>query len=182
MILAYTELQALVDSGVIDGVRAGAINGTSVDVHLAGDFKFESTFNPEAVRTVHLGRRESPAFVSVTAPRGETVTLNPGEFVLANTVEVFHLPSDISAQFLLKSSVARAGLSHALATWADPTWNNSTLTLELHNLLRKHALMLEVGMPIGQMIFHRHAHVPAAASYANRGRYNDDQGTTAQKL
>lgn len=183
-ILAYAELLTLVDQGVITGVRKGAINGTSIDVHLAADFLIEAQVSAEPGNhpIVNLAQRESPQLSLYRAGANSGLLLEPGEFVLASTEEVFHMPDDLSAQFLLKSSVARAGLSHALATWADPGWNNSTLTLELHNLLRHHSLWLGVGMPIGQMIFHRHATVPSEASYRLRGRYNNDTNTTAQKL
>ena len=40
--------------------------------------------------------------------------LAPSEFVLAETVETFNLPDDISAQFVLKSSRAREGLNHSV--------------------------------------------------------------------
>ena len=36
--------------------------------------------------------------------------LQPGEFVLAETREIFNLPDHIAAQFVLKSSRAREGL------------------------------------------------------------------------
>ena len=100
--------------------------------------------------------------------------LHPGEFILAHTVEVFDLPADISAEFKLNSSGARIGLDNALATWADPRWHGSTLTLELKNNTRHHAIRLHHGCRIGQMIFHRSEPVPEEKSYALRGRYNKD--------
>ncbi len=181
MILAYDEIVELVERGVIDGVKLGAINGTSIDVHLGPHFRMEQIAPTADYPTVDLAKRQTPTFYETTLKGDERIQLCPGQFVLAHTVEVFHLPDDISAQFLLKSSVARCGLSHALATWADATWNNSTLTLELHNLLRWHRLLLSEGMPIGQMIFHRHAPVPAHASYRELGRYNNDAKATLQK-
>lgn len=187
MILAHEELQELIKAGVIRNTKPDAVNGTSIDLHLNYDLLVENTAvrHGWAVPTVDLAKRESPSFkrISLTQEFGYNgYTIPPGGFVLANTVEVFDLPNNISAQFLLKSSLARSGLSHALATWADPGWNNSTLTLELHNLLQAHGLRIQAGMPIGQMIFHRHAAVPVHASYATRGRYNNDRQSTQQKL
>lgn len=181
MILAYDEIVELVETGVIEGVKPGAVNGTSVDVHLGPHFRIEQVSPTMDYPTVDLAKRQSPTFFDQTLKGDERLVLCPGQFILAHTSEVFHLPENISAQFLLKSSVARAGLSHALATWADATWNNSTLTLELHNLLRWHRLLLSEGMPIGQMIFHRHAPVPDHVSYAVLGRYNNDPKATQQK-
>ena len=183
-ILAYDELLTLIDQGVITGVTDEDVNGTSIDVHLGGSFLLEQlpiqdSFGP---RIVDLAARQSPSMNSYSIPAGRAIDLLPEQFMLGCTREIFNLPHDLSAQFLLKSSVARAGLSHALATWADPGWHGSTLTLELHNLLSHHTLRLTVGMPIGQMIFHRHAPVPAHASYAARGRYNNDPQVQPQKL
>ena len=98
--------------------------------------------------------------------------LAPSEFVLAETIEVFNLPDDISAQFVLKSSRARSGLNHALAGWCDPGWHGSKLTLELKNERRYHGLSLYPNMKIGQMVFHRMSNVPAL-SYAVTGNYNN---------
>ena len=98
--------------------------------------------------------------------------LAPSEFALAETIEVFNLPDDISAQFVLKSSRARSGLNHALAGWCDPGWHGSKLTLELKNERRYHGLSLYPNLKIGQMVFHRMSNVPAL-SYAVTGNYNN---------
>lgn len=97
--------------------------------------------------------------------------LEPGEFVLAQTREVFNLPSHVAAQFVLKSSRAREGLEHLLAGFCDPGWSGSVLTLELHNARRFHALALWPGMKIGQLVFHSMASVPER-DYSVTGRYN----------
>ena len=75
--------------------------------------------------------------------------LAPGQFCLAATAETFYLPDNIAAEFKLKSSLARAGLNHALAGFADPGWTGSVLTLELTNTLRWHSLRLRPGMKAG---------------------------------
>lgn len=178
-LLAYNDLTALVEAGVIEGVRPGAINGTSIDVHLGPRFLVE-TWDPE-VTVIDLAQRQTPAFSSVyTDSRG--FELGPKQFVLAATEEKFNLPSNISAQFLLKSTIGRAGLDHAIATWCDPGWHNSVLTLELVNNLEHHTLLLKAGMPIGQMKFYRHEAVPDHMTYSVRGRYNNDASVQKGKL
>jgi dCTP deaminase len=107
--------------------------------------------------------------------------MKPGEFVLASTREVFHLPDDVACEFKLKSSLARAGLQHALASFGDPGFNKSVLTLELSNSLRAHWLRLTPGQLIGQILFYRVEMVPTHASYALRGKYNGDLKTAASK-
>lgn len=107
--------------------------------------------------------------------------MQPGEFILAQTIEEFYLPNDIAAEFRLKSSVARVGLDQALAVWCDPGWNSSVLTVELRNNTRYHVLVLEAGMKIGQVVFFKGEPVPDEASYAVRGQYNNDKIVTGNK-
>ena len=97
--------------------------------------------------------------------------LAPGEFVLAETIEIFNMPENVAGQFVLKSSRAREGLSHALAGYLDPSWCGSRLTLELHNLRRYHSIALWPGLRIGQVVYHRMAGTPER-SYAEIGHYN----------
>lgn len=84
------------------------------------------------------------------------------------------MPLDMSAEYKLKSTQARNCLNHALASWIDPGWTNSVLTLELHNTSQKHWIRLRAGEKVGQIIFHRHLTVPYEMSYASRGSYNND--------
>jgi dCTP deaminase len=106
--------------------------------------------------------------------------LRPGQFCLADTMEVFYLPDDVAAEFRLKSSRAREGLDQALAVWADPGWHGSVLTMELRNNRQLWPQLLWPGMKIGQMIFHLMAERPVA-SYAQTGRYNGDLAVMASK-
>lgn len=106
--------------------------------------------------------------------------LAPGEFVLAETQEIFNLPDHIAGQFVLKSSRAREGLEHLLAGFCDPGWHGSRLTLELSNARRLHSIPLWPGMKIGQMVFHIISGRPER-NYAVTGRYNGDEAVTASK-
>lgn len=184
-ILSHNELLAISGLGwsysgphnVIEGVRSfDDVNASSIDVRLGNLFLEENAYTGRTT-TLSLSRRDA---MGVRAHKGQ-YTLAPGEFVLAHTAEKFNLPLDISAEFRLKSSAARMGLSHALAVWCDPGWHDSTLTLELHNISRYHSILLQEGDKIGQMIFHRHAPVPPSASYAERGAYNQDAAARGAK-
>jgi len=107
--------------------------------------------------------------------------LRPDEFILASSEEFFDLPDYISAEYKLKSSMARNGLEHLNAGWCDAGWNGSRLTLELKNVTRYHKLLIEAGMAIGQVVFFKHAPVPHEKSYAVRGQYNKQQSVTESK-
>lgn len=181
MLLSYTELLALVENGVVENLgELSQINAASIDVRLGPDFLFEK--KPVSTRkTISLSAREKLAFSKKSYAPGSAPFLEPGEFCLAATMESFNLPDNISAEFKLKSSIARSGLNQLTAVWADAGWHGSVLTLELSNVTRFHNLELEVGMCIGQMVFHRHAMVPPEESYRNRGRYNGDLSVSATK-
>lgn len=177
MLISYNELCEFADSGVISPVDRKSINGTSIDVHL-GTFILKELERP-GTRIVSL-RDKDPLSMKILDITDSHYDLEPGEFILAQTVEKFNLPEDISAEFKLNSSGARVGLDNALATWCDPRWSGSVLTLELKNLTRYHTIRLHHQCRIGQMIFHRSAPVPEEMSYAVRGRYNND--TSAQQV
>ncbi len=125
------------------------VNPASLDVLLGDHLMVESIYSPELVRVDISHRTEDDPFM-----------LHPGEVCLAETRESFNLPTDLSAQFVLKSSRARSFYGHMLAGWCDPGWHGSKLTLELKNERLHHALPLFPGLKIGQMVFHLMSEVP----------------------
>ena len=180
MLQTYTELCEIVDSGYITNVTPDLINAASIDVTLGSVFWREAPSDLKN-RPVRLAKRQAPRMECVNLDLGGECTLEPGEFILAQTEQEFYLPNWLAAEFRLKSSGARSGLDQALAVWCDPGWHGSVLTLELKNGLRRTPLTVEPGMKIGQMIFFRGTPVPPAASYALRGQYNLDKTTQPSK-
>lgn len=174
-LLAYPELIELIEDGVIEGATFADVNSTSIDLTLGDTILFENVNQIDQPSEIFFRNRDSlvlgKAKLSATFP----FYLYPGQFVLAQTEQVFNLPNNISAEYKLKSSMARIGLEHLNAGWADAGWNGSVLTLELKNMTQQHCIVLEKGMYIGQMIFFRHTPVPYEKSYAARGRYNNDK-------
>ncbi|OHD24966.1 MAG: dCTP deaminase [Spirochaetes bacterium GWB1_59_5] len=179
-ILSYTELCELVEQGVIGQIDHDCINASSIDIHLGNDLIIERNLDRYAVVDPH--KRTNFPQEAYHIGDGHYYDLAPGEFVLAHSKEVFNLPMDVSAEFRLKSSGARSGLNNLFACHCDAGWHGSTLTLELHNVLRFTAIRLTAGMRIGQMLFHKHTVVPEDRSYAARGRYLNDKSVSAVKL
>lgn len=181
-LMSYPELCGLVDSGVIrDLADYDQINASSIDIRLGHELIIELASDNAA--PVDPAKRTNFPQRRVFLAGDSHYDLAPGEFVLAHTIETFHLPMDISAEFRLKSSGARSGLNNLFACHCDPGWHGSSLTLELHNCLRSNSIRLTPGMRIGQMLFHRHAvAVPVERSYAQRGRYNNDKTVSEVKL
>lgn len=179
-LMSYSQLVDLVEAGVITNLGfSSQINASSIDVRLGAVVLVETNdFVGQYVDP--LARTNFPHKV-VDLTKGSCF-LEPREFALASTIEVFSLPNDITAEFRLKSSGARSGLNNLFACHCDPGWNGSVLTLELHNVMQHTAIKLTYGMPIGQMLFHHHVvPVPGDQSYAKRGRYNGDLLTQAVK-
>ena len=169
MILSDWEIKSRCIGGMVEGFDEALINPASLDVRLGGTLLIESAESPELVPyPLHRHDAENP------------YELKPGQFVLAETIEVFNLPNDIAAQFMLKSSRAREGLEHLMAGYCDPGWHGSRLTMELHNSRQLHAIPLWPGMKIGQMVFHKMSSAPLR-SYAEVGRYNADKTVQASR-
>lgn len=176
-LLSYTELHELIVDGVIK-VDPANVNGASIDITLCDIIRIEE--NPRFNKVVSLAEKENIETEEVVIDwRG--YILKPNEFILASSVEVFNLPNNIAAEYVLKSSMARNGLQHLLAGFCDPGWKNSKLTLELKNVTEKHDLLIKPGQKIGQIKFYRVKPVPDCASYANTGQYNEQTKVTGSK-
>ena len=176
MLITHNGLLKLLEQGVMTDVPLSRVNSASIDVTL-GAMVWSEDPRGGIIKLAHKG---CPALCAHDISRSG-YQLMPGEFILAQTQERFFMPDDLAAEFRLKSSGARAGLEQSLAVWADPGWNGSVLTLELRNNLQHHTLLLEVNMPIGQMVFWRGEPVPREASYGVRGQYNNDTSATPSK-
>jgi dCTP deaminase len=139
------------------------VNPASIDVRLGPTLLIESAASPNWVRLD----------ISSCTPE-DPYLLVPGQFVLAETVETFNIPNDLTAVFKLKSSRAREGLDHAHAAFADPGWHGSKLTMELKNNRQLHPVKLWPGKRVGQMIFTRNEDdARPNRSYAQTGHYNN---------
>ena len=162
MPLSDWEIRSRCVGGMVEGYSDKLINPASLDVRLGEMLLIESAQSRELVPYPLERHSEEQPY-----------ELRPGQFCLAQTQEVFHIPNDIAAEFRLKSSRAREGLDQALAVWIDPGFHGSVLTLELRNNRQLWPQLLWPGMKIGQMIFHLMSSRPIN-SYAVTGRYNGD--------
>ena len=184
-LLSYIDLCELINRGVITNVDKSKVNSSSIDVTLGKKILVEHKFLG-GMKKISLKERTPLVMDSFTFGDSfidlPVFDLMPGEFILANTEQEFNLPNNISAEYKLKSSLARIGLEHMNAGWCDAGWHGSVLTLEFKNMTNHHVIELRQGDPIGQVIFFKHAEVPAHASYKNRGRYNNDKEVKGIKL
>lgn len=170
MILCDTEIRALCKEGLIDPYDPELVNPASLDVRLGENIMVEVEQDPLMQPFSLKDYTQEHPFL-----------LPPKEFILAETIETFYLPSFLAAQFALKSSRARSGIEHLMAGYCDPGWQGSKLTLELQNARSIHPVALWPGMRIGQIVFHVMSAVPAE-DYSIVGHYNFDQKVTPSKL
>lgn len=175
-LLSYDQICNLIEDGVIEGSDYSLANSASLDIRLGRFIEVEQNNpNGDVTHTVVLGKRDALNTTRIDLRCKPEFILSPGDFILAQSKEIFHLPNTISAEYKLKSSMARIGLEHLNAGWCDAGWHGSVLTLELKNMTRNHWILLREGDKIGQMVFFKHLPVPADKSYAARGSYNGDK-------
>jgi dCTP deaminase len=170
MLLPDHEIQRLCQQhAMVTPFDPEQLNPASYDVSLGTRIMIEVPGTPELQLVDLIGHTEEDPYL-----------IQPGEFFLAETREIFNLPDHVGAQFVLKSSRAREGWDHAEAGWCDPGWFGSRLTMEICNQRKLHPLGIWPGLKMGQMKFLL-VNGTVDRSYAQTGRYNADLGVTASK-
>jgi len=131
------------DSGI--DIRLGP--DIIVSKRATGTTAFDAS-NPKAFREARRLRQEY-----VRRGIGDPFHLQPGEFVIARSLEYVSLPDGVSAEALGRSSWGRLGLTIATATHVEPGFHG-TITLELANVGNT-PLVLLVGLRVAQLVFSR---------------------------
>jgi dCTP deaminase len=100
-------------------------------------------------------------------PIGDYFVLHPGQFILGETLEWIHLPADLVAFVVGKSTWGRDGLIIATAIRVHPNFSG-ILTLEISNV-GEIPIYLYPGLSIAQLFIsrvHPYAHLDAAVPSA----------------
>jgi dCTP deaminase len=107
--------------------------------------------------------------------------LQPGEVVLATTLEFIEMPRNVCCDLKLKSTVGRNFINHCLAGFIDPGFFGQ-ITLELHNI-GPNPYVLRYKDRIAQLIFLAMEEEPEIA-YGEKGtgKYQNQIGATAPKI
>lgn len=150
---------------------AGQIGEGSIDIRLGPDI----IVSPRATGAVAFDPMDPRAFQRNVERRqqyvrrgiGDPFPLQPGEFVIARSLEYITLPRDVSAEALGRSSWGRLGLVIATATLIQPGFRG-TITLELANV-GDTPIVLEVGLSIAQLVFSREDSTAALAKKRKSG-------------
>lgn len=110
----------------------------------------EGMVTPFVLRSVAHGMSYGLSVAGYDIRIAESLSLYPGMFRLASSVEYFNMPTQILARVADKSTWARRGLA-VQNTVIEPGWRGH-LTLELTNHSER-MINLQAGMPIAQIIF-----------------------------
>ncbi len=113
---------------------------------------------------------------------GEQFIMQPGDFVLAVTLEKVTIPDDLMGRLEGRSSLGRLGIVvHSTASTFDPGWDGKCV-LELGNLGRM-AVALTVGMRICAMAFEELSS-PAEVPYGKKthAKYKIQDGPNESRI
>lgn len=138
-------------------------------------------FNPEQINPASYDVTLGNHWVCPTRDPEEivsdTITLFPGEVLLATTREFLRMPRDVVCDLKLKSSLGRLWLNHSLSGWIDCNFQGQ-VTLELQNL-GPYPRLLTTGMPVAQLIFLGMESPPDVAyGEGGKGHYQGQTGAT----
>ena len=172
MYLNHSQILTLIDQGFMKVVEPDCVNAASLDIRLGRQIYMEVKPPPGTV--IDYRRRDRLTMQQILLGN-EGITIYPGQFFLAHTVEICCFPDDLAALFRTKSSMGRIGLEHMDAGWVDPGFNGA-LTLEFKNLTQFHPILLRPGDKIGQLVFMRGEVVEAEQSYRAKGNYSGHAG------
>ncbi|MFQ5879951.1 MAG: dCTP deaminase [Dehalococcoidia bacterium] len=166
---------------VIDPLDEDCIQPASVDLHLDRVFRvFRVGTLPRPYVDVRQATEGFTELVEVA--EDESFIIQPGEFVLASTLEAITLPDDLVARLDGKSSLGRLGLLiHATAGYVDPGFSGK-LTLELSNVA-KMPIAVYYKMKVCQISFLRLS-APAERLYGEPSlgsKYQGQQEPTASR-
>ena len=171
-LLAGSQLHKLIDDNVITALHEN-VNASSIDIRIGNEILIEDVLSP---CIVDIDAKESPNFEKYIIGE-EGIRIQPGQCFLAHTVEFFNLPDNISAEFVLRSTMGRCFLEHLHAGWCDAGWHGAQMTMEFKNVTQAHELLIKPGMRVGQMKFFLHE-TAGENSYAIKGNYNKSTGAT----
>lgn len=185
MVLSDRDIKKALKNGKISITPAPnlkeQLGSCSVDLRLGNVFRiFEYSKNPYIDPSKKDYSNEITKEVRIKD--GEKFVMQPGDFVLAVTLENVKIASDLMGRLEGRSSLGRLGLVvHSTASIFDPGWDGKPV-LELGNLGRM-AISLTCGMRICAMTFEQLSSV-ADVPYAKKvkAKYVFQDGPDESKI
>ncbi len=138
------------DYGIEDVINN--ISCASLDVRLWNNFKIF----PRSNKVLDMYNGHNIELEETNIEDGDFITLQPWDFLLWTTKEMFWIPEDIVARVEWRSSIWRLWiLIHSTAGFIDPWFwlnNPGTITLEIKNI-NTVPVKLKVGSRVSQIAF-----------------------------
>ena len=134
MILSGKEIKRLVKQGriKITPFDPGLVGAGSIDLRLGNTFRVFKK-HPKSI-AIHNEVDYTKGSTLIKLKKGESITIQPGHFVTANTVEEIDLPVDIAGWLEGRSSLARLGIAiHITAGYVHPG-SKGKQVLEISNV------------------------------------------------
>ncbi|MBI4096796.1 MAG: dCTP deaminase [Candidatus Levybacteria bacterium] len=185
MILSDRDIKRLLKDGEITIVPsldfATQLGSCSIDLRLGNTFRvFEHSKKPY----IDPAKKDYSNEITqeIVVPDGGQFIMQPGDFVLAVTLEKVTIPENIMGRLEGRSSLGRLGIVvHSTASIFDPGWDGNCV-LELGNLGRM-AVALTVGMRICAMTFEELSS-PADIPYSKKknAKYTIQSGPQESKI
>lgn len=185
MVLADGDIKKALNSGRITihptPDFSSQLGSCSIDLRLGNTFRvFEYSKKPY----IDPSKKDYSNEITheIIVDDGGQFIMQPGDFVLAVTLERVTLPADLMGRLEGRSSLGRLGIVvHSTASIFDPGWDGNCV-LELGNLGRM-AVALTVGMRICAMTFEELSS-PALTPYSKKkhAKYTIQTGPTESRI
>ena len=189
MVLSDRNIKASLRSGRIKITPAPdlktQLGSCSIDLRLGNVFRvFDPSADDGKNAYIDPSRRDYSNEITreVKVKDGEKFIMQPGDFVLAVTLEKVQIPENLMGRLEGRSSLGRLGIVvHSTASVFDPGWDGKCV-LELGNLGRM-AVSLSPGMRICAMTFEE-LKSPAETPYnkKNDAKYVISKGPDESKI
>ncbi len=177
MILVDWQIKDRINRGFIevDPYDEHLIQPNSLDIRLGDHFIWyeqgDEIIDPYSNVSVKSNTREIKA---------DSIVLEPGKFLLAETYEVIRLPDNVVASIEGKSSIARLGVElHQTGGWIDAGFRGS-ITLEMCNVNQRPVRVYAM-MPIGQIVFYTTERAEKPYNLKADAKYMDQRQATLSK-
>lgn len=185
MVLSDGDIKKAIDAGKIKVDPAPdyktQLGSCSLDLRLGNVFRvFEHSRKPYIDPASKDYSNEITS--EIVLKDGDQFIMQPGDFVLAVTLEHVQIAPDLMGRLEGRSSLGRLGIVvHSTASTFDPGWDGKCV-LELGNLGRM-AVALTVGMRICAMGFEQLSS-PAETPYTKRknAKYKIQQGPNESRI
>jgi dCTP deaminase len=160
---------------------ATQLGSCSIDLRLGNSFR---VFDHSKYAYIDPSKKDFSNEITkvIKVSKNGEFIMQPGEFVLAVTLESVKIPPDLMGRLEGRSSLGRLGLVvHSTASIFDPGWDGNPV-LELGNLGRM-AIKLTVGMRICAMTFEELSS-PALTPYTSKkfAKYKFQRGPEESRI